>query len=139
MIYPPAYFNLINLAGVNLIVSPFGLKPVEVRGTQWLAVYVDGLQYLQANLINGNEGVYHAIWSENKFLARELYSYVNSDLHLYALLKSIDEADSLKDIQKARVQLEKKFPVGGDLGYRKLLKNFDSLQKTNHGRKGKKK
>jgi len=127
------------IKGVNLIVSPYGLEPVKVRGTQWLAVYVDGLQYLQANLINGGEGVYHAIWSENKFLSRELYSYVNSDLHFYALQNCMKDAKSLDGLRKANERLLKDFPVGGDLGYQKLVQSFKTVQQKSGRKKGKKK
>ena len=123
-IHRPAEIN-----GVRVILSPYGSENISVWDAQWLAVYVDGLQYLHAILLNGGQGVHYAVWSENLYLARAFFSYLTSDLHHYAFRATLHSATSVEEIRESYQRLQKEFPVGGDLGYQQLLSNFN---KKNH-------
>ncbi len=127
-IHRPAELN-----GVRVILSPYGSENLRVWRAQWLTLYVDGRQYLQANLMTGGGGVHHAVWSENPYLARALYSYVNSDLHHYAFRPHIKAATSLDELRREYDQLQQVFPVGGDLGYQDLLRDIDATSAEGEG------
>lgn len=119
------------IKGVRIILSPYGSENISLWDAQWLAVCVDGLQYLQAILLNGGEGVHYAIWSENLYLARAFFSHLTSDLHHYAFRASLDSATSVAEIRESYRKLQEEFPVGGDLGYQQLISNFKD---KNHDR-----
>jgi hypothetical protein len=114
-------YKPIRIKGVRTILSPFGEQNLKAWGSQWLALYVDGLQYVQAILMNGGRGVHHAIWSRNIYVARNLYSYLNSDLHHYSFREILDRADSVEELRAAYRKLEEVFPPGGDIGFGRLL------------------
>jgi predicted transcriptional regulator len=116
------------LRGVHVILSPYGAENLQVWGAQWLTLYVDGRQYLQANLMTGGGGVHHAIWSQNPHLSRALYSYVSSDLHHYAFRPHLKTARSVEELRHAYEELQEVFPVGGDLGYQDLLGDMAEKQ-----------
>lgn len=113
------------LEGVRTIVSPFGEKNLKAWGSQWLSLHVDGLQYLQANLMNGGRGVFHAIWSRNIYVARTLYSYLNSDFHHYSFREVLETVGSVEELRAAYRELEEVFPPGGDLGFGRLIQHTD--------------
>lgn len=114
-----------SLAGVRMVQSPFGEKTVESMRSQWLAVFVDGRQFLLGHLFTGGRGVYQATWSRNPFLARAFYDYVNSDLHHYVFRSRLESARSLEEARAAYRQTEAEFPPGGDLGFREMQAFFE--------------
>jgi predicted transcriptional regulator len=116
------------LSGVHVILSPYGSENLRVWRAQWLTLYVDGRQYLQANLMTGGGGVHHAVWSENPYLSRALFSYVNSDFHHYSFRPHLRTATSVEQVRQAYEELQKVFPVGGDLGYQDLLRDIASAE-----------
>jgi len=115
-IYEPA-----EIQGVRTVLSPFGKENLKTWGSQWMSLYVDGRQYLQATLENKGNGVRYAVWSENLYISRTLYSYLNSDLHHYSFRNLLDHAESVKELRRAYLELQDTFPPGGDLGYKELL------------------
>jgi predicted transcriptional regulator len=121
------------LKGVHVILSPYGPENLRVYGAQWLTLYVDGRQYLQANLMSGGGGLHHAVWSENPYLARALYNYVNSDLHHYAFQPYLKKATSIEELRRAYEELQEVFPVGGDLGYQDLIRDIAATPPTDAG------
>jgi sugar-specific transcriptional regulator TrmB len=109
-----------NLAGVHVVQSPFGDETLRKFRSQWIAVFVDGRQFLLGHLFTGEEDVYQAIWSRNPFLARAFYDYVNSDLHHYAFRSRLESVRTLEEARKAYAEMEALFPPGGDLGFLEL-------------------
>jgi len=105
---------------VRTVHSPFGEITQQTIGSQWLSLFVDGRQFLIANLDTQAGVVHEAIWSESPYLAREIYSYVNSDLFHYSLAPVIESATSLDELRAEYRRLEAEFPPGGDLGLREL-------------------
>jgi sugar-specific transcriptional regulator TrmB len=67
-IYQPA-----NLERVRIVMSPYGDENLRVMKSQWLALFVDGRQFLLGNLVTGAKGVYQAIWSASRLLALAFY------------------------------------------------------------------
>jgi predicted transcriptional regulator len=124
-VHGPAELN-----GVHLILSPYASENLRVWRAQWLTLYVDGRQYLQANLMTGGGGVHHAVWSENPYLSRALYSYVNSDFHHYAFRPQLQAATSVDQARQAYEAVQRVFPVGGDLGYRDLLGDMAAMSQN---------
>ena len=114
-VYQPAV-----LAGVHIVHSPFGEQTLKMFRSQWVAIFVDGRQFLLAHLMSGAQGVYQAIWSRNPFLARAFYDYVNSDLFHYAFRKRFDAARSLDEARAAYREMEQLFPPGGDIGFKEM-------------------
>jgi hypothetical protein len=108
------------LAGVHMVQSPFGEMNRTVWRSQWLALFVDGKQFLLGHLVQGG-GVYECVWSASPFIARAFYSFVNSDLHHYAFRPHLESAASVKELQADYDRLQKVFPVGGDLGFKDLI------------------
>jgi sugar-specific transcriptional regulator TrmB len=118
-IYEPAA-----LEGVRLVHSPYGEENLRTLGSQWLALFVDGAQFLLAHLFKDGKGVYQATWSANPFLARAFYDYINSDLHHYAFQPHLKTARSLGELREGYDRLQAAFPVAGDLGWKSLLDLF---------------
>jgi predicted transcriptional regulator len=113
-----------SLAGVRMVQSPFGEDTLESMRSQWLALFVDGRQFLLGHLFTGGKGVYQAIWSRNPFLARAFYDYVNSDLHHYVFRARMESARSLEEVRAAYRETQAEFPPGGDLGFREMQAFF---------------
>jgi len=113
------------LDGVRTIHSPIGDITQEAIGTQWLSLFIDGRQFLMANIDTEAGMVLEAVWSESIYLAREIYSYVNADLHHYAFAPLLDRAETLDELRAAYRDLEAEFPPGGDLGFRELLRRLN--------------
>jgi len=109
------------LAGVQMIQSPFSEMNKTVWRSQWLALFVDGRQFLLGHLVQGGGGVYECVWSASPFIARAFYSFVNSDLHHYAFLPHLEGAASVEELRVEYDRLQKVFPVGGDLGFKDLI------------------
>jgi hypothetical protein len=109
------------LANVRTIHSPFGEENLKIWRSQWLALFVDGRQFLLGHLVQGGGGVYDCVWSANPFISRAFYSFVNSDLHHYAFLPHFEGATSMKDLRGEYDHLQEEFPVGGDLGFQDLM------------------
>lgn len=112
------------IEGVHLIQSPFGEQNLRVWRSQWLAIFVDGRQFLLGHLGEGGRGVYEAVWSANPFIARAFYSYVNSDLHHYSFAPALENASNIESFRQEYGRLQKEFPVGGDLGFLELCALF---------------
>ena len=119
-----------SLEGVRVIQSPFGNRTMDEFQSQWMSIFIDGREFLMAQLINNNAGVQYAVWSANLILARAMYAYINSDLHHYAFRKKLYESKSLKQAQDAYVEMETAFPPGGDAGFRDLLQWFRGEKTT---------
>lgn len=119
-VYQPA-----EIEGVRTVLSPYGNRNLRVWNSQWMSLYVDGLQYLQANLMNGGRGVHHAVWSRNAYVSRSLYAYLNSDLHHYSFRQVLDEVESVDAMRDAYRELQQLFPPGEDLGFRQLSESAE--------------
>ena len=115
------------LKGVRMIHSPFGEANMETWNSQWLALFVDGRQFLLAHLSQDEKGVYEAIWSANLFLARAFYSYINADLHHYSFRPMLEQAASVDRLREEYLRTESLFPPGGDLGFRDLVEFFPGM------------
>lgn len=113
-----------SLAGVRMIQSPFGDENLKVWRSQWLALFVDGRQFLLGHLVQGGGGVYECVWSANPFISRAFYAFVNSDLHHYSFFPQFEGAVSVKDLRGEYDRLQEEFPVGGDLGFKDLLSHY---------------
>lgn len=109
-----------SLKGVTLVHSPYSKEVNTSWNTQWLALHIDGCQFLQGHLAPGGETVHEVIWSANPMLSWSIFSYANSDLHHYAFRSKLMEAGTVKDIQRAYESTQKQFPVGSDLGFQHL-------------------
>lgn len=114
------------IKGVNMIHSPYGKTNLELWQSQWLALFIDGRQFLLGQLGKDNKGVFEAVWSANPFIARAFYSYVNSDLHLYSFLPFFEQASSMQALRQEYVRLQDEFPVGGDLGFKEITDHLPS-------------
>ncbi|MCP4573471.1 MAG: hypothetical protein GY838_14030 [bacterium] len=114
-VYEPA-----EIAGVTTIVSPFAAADWNVFPSQWIGAYVDGSQYLQASFTPDGQQVHQAVWSASPLLAWSIYSHVNADFHHYAFRPHLMAADDVDDLRARYDELQRVFPVGGDLGYRNL-------------------
>ncbi len=108
------------LEGVRTIHSPMGEATRRAVGSQWLTLFVDGRQFLMALIAHGGTEVLEAAWSESLFLARQFYSYVNSDLFLYSFTALLENARSVSELRTEYQHLLEEFPPGGDLGFREL-------------------
>jgi hypothetical protein len=115
-----------HLAGVQVIQSPFGDQNLDTWRSQWLALFVDGRQFLLGHLSLDGKGVYEAVWSANPFIARAFYSYVNSDLHHYSFAPFLKTASDIDSLRKEYDLFQDSFPVGGDLGFIDLAALFPS-------------
>lgn len=109
------------LRGVHLVHSPFGEQTLQLMRSQWLAIFVDGRQFLLGHLISGSQAVHQATWSRNPFLAWAFYDYVNSDLLHYSFRERLYKARSLNEAREAYRECEKLFPPGGDPGFQEML------------------
>ncbi len=112
------------IPGVRVILSPIGERTMESFRSQWMALFIDGRQFLVAQLRSGG-GVLYAVWSANLILARAIYAYLNSDLHHYAFRQRLHDAASLEEAVKAYAELEQVFPAGGDLGFAELIDRYN--------------
>jgi len=119
-------YNHETLDEIHLIHSPYGQDNIRHWNASWLALFIDGKRFLLAHLALEDEGVYDAIWSANPFLARAMYSYVNSDLHFYTMLSNLKDGEVFTQKAPWFAELQNLFPVGGDLGYRELSRYFKS-------------
>jgi sugar-specific transcriptional regulator TrmB len=112
------------IEGVRVIRSPIGERTIEAFRSQWMGLFIDGRQFLLAQLRTGGGGVHYAVWSANLILARAVYAHVNSDLHHYAFRQRLYEATSLEEAINAYAELEEVFPPGGDLGFQELVDRY---------------
>ncbi len=115
------------LEGARMIHSPFSESNMDTWNSQWMALFVDGRQFLLAHLSQDEKGVYEAIWSANLFLARAFYSYVNSDLHHYSFRPLLEQVSSTDQMREEYFRTETLFPPGGDLGFRDLVEFFPGM------------
>lgn len=109
------------IKGVRIISSPYGEDLAAHWNAQWLAVFVDGLQYLFAQFSEDGTHIVQAVWSQSPFLSSAIFGYVNSDLHHYAFRSILQECSSADEIRAEYNRLQKDFPVGGDLGWKQQL------------------
>jgi hypothetical protein len=112
------------LQDVRLIQSPFGEQNLRVFKTQWLALLIDGRQFLLAHLLREEAGVFSATSGANPAVARALYDHANSDFHHYAFRPFLETATSLAQLRGAYERLAEVFPPAGDLGFKDLLEEF---------------
>ena len=115
------------LRHVRLIHSPFGEQDLRMFRTQWLAMLIDGRQFLLAHLLKGGAGVFNATSGANPALARALYDHANSDFHHYAFRPFLETANSVADLRAAYERLAEVFPPAGDLGFKDLLEEFSGV------------
>ncbi len=115
------------LEGARMIHSPFGESNMDTWNSQWMALFVDGRQFLLAHISQDQKGVYEAIWSANLFLARAFYSYINSDLHNYSFRPLLEQASSVDELRSEYKRTEDLFPPGGDLGFKDLVEFFPGM------------
>jgi len=118
-IYQPA-----TIEGVRIIQSPYGEHDLRTFKSQWLALFIDGKEFLLAHLLKNGKGVYQATWSANPLLGRAFYDYVNSDLHHYAFQPHLKSARSVGELQEKYAQIQEAFPVEEDLGWKSMLDLF---------------
>ena len=118
------------LAGPMMIQSPFGAENLKKWPTHWMGVYVDGRQFLMGHISRDGKQVLQAFWSANFYLARSLYSHVNSDLHHYAFHAKLKTATSVDELRAEYDRLQTQFPIGGDLGFRDFLNHFPDNTKS---------
>jgi hypothetical protein len=114
-----------NLRDVRLIHSPFGEQDLGIFKTQWLALLIDGRQFLLAHLLKGGAGVFSATSGANPALARALYDHANSDFHHYAFRPFLEKAKSVAELRAAYERLAEVFPPAGDLGFKDFLEEFN--------------
>lgn len=112
------------VTGVRMVQSPYGMENLRIFKSDWLALLVDGRQFLLANLLKAGKGVFNAIWSANPMVSRALYDYANSDFHHYAFRPVLGAATSVEQLRAEYDRLREVFPPGGDLGFRDLLTGF---------------
>ena len=112
------------VTGVRMVQSPYGAENLRVFKSDWLALLIDGRQFLLANLLKAGKGVFNAIWSANPMVSRAIYDYANSDFHHYAFRPLLDTATSVDQLRAEYDRLREIFPPGGDLGFRDLLTRF---------------
>lgn len=110
--------------GVRIVQSPYGAENLRVFKSDWLALLIDGRQFLLANLLKAGKGVFNAIWSANPMVSRAIYDYANSDFHHYAFRPFLGAATSVEEVRAEYDRLRESFPPGGDLGFRDLLTRF---------------
>lgn len=109
-----------------MIQSAYGKTNLETWQSQWLAMFIDGRQFLLAHLADKRKGVYEAVWSANPFIASSFYSYVNSDLHHYSFLPALQKASSVDALENEYNRIQEIFPIAGDLGFSELSTLFPS-------------
>lgn len=113
-----------SLKGVRTILSPYGEHDLESIPSQWLAIFIDGEQFLLGDLFPESRGVYRAAWSANPFMARAFFDYVNSDLHHYSFHAHLETAETIEELREKYNQLREEFPPGGDLGWKRFIDQF---------------
>jgi predicted transcriptional regulator len=112
------------IANVRCVQSEHGRELHGHRRPEWLALFVDGTQFLIGYLpIRDGQDV-RAVWSASLFLSEAFFAYVNSDLHHYAFLPCLLEAASLDEARQAHARLREEMPPGGDIGCRLKLERF---------------
>lgn len=107
--------------GSHIIRSPYAEDYEKKWHYQWLSLYVDGRQFLMATFNRDGTELSNAVWSENLHLAREIYSYVNSDFHHYSFINHLDQCSTIDQLREAYRETQTLFPVGGDLGMQDLF------------------
>ena len=118
-LYSPA-----TVANVRCIQSEHGCELHGYRRPEWLALFVDGVQFLIGYLpIRDGQDV-RAVWSASLFLSETFFAYVNSDLHHYAFLPRLKEAVSLDEARREYAHLREQMPPGADIGCRLKLERF---------------
>lgn len=113
------------IPGIQIIQSPIGQQTIQAFNSQWLALFVDGRQFLLAQLMADNSGVHYAVFSSNLILSRAMYSYVNSDFHHYSFREILFSSDSIEEARTIYQQMEQMFPPGGDAGFQELISQFN--------------
>jgi len=112
------------IANVRCVQSEHGRELHGYRRPEWLALFVDGLQFLIGYLpIREGQNV-RAVWSASLFLSEAFFAYVNSDLHHYAFLPRFMEATSLDEARREHARLREDMPPGADIGCRLKLERF---------------
>ena len=109
------------LAGVRMVQSPFGSETLRMLRSEWLAILIDGRQFLLANHLTNNNIVLNAVWSANPTVSRALYDHANSDFHHYAFRPFLEAATSVEELRAEYQRLQNVFPVAGDLGLKDML------------------
>jgi sugar-specific transcriptional regulator TrmB len=114
------------LDGVRVVRSPYGSQTIRDFGSDWLALLIDGRQFLLANLVAGGDGVLNAVWSANPTVSRVLYDHANSDFHHYAFRSFLYASDSVDELRAEYERLQEIFAVGGDLGFKDMMHGITS-------------
>jgi hypothetical protein len=120
-LYEPA-----ELPGVTVVQSQHGTRLHGVDRPEWIAVFIDGTQFLMGYLSRGGTPSVRVVWSTSLFFSQALYAYVNSDLHHYAFLQEFERASSLDEARAAFAGLREVLPPGGEIGCMRILEYFSN-------------
>jgi sugar-specific transcriptional regulator TrmB len=112
------------ISNVRCVQSQHGRELHGYRRPEWLALFIDGMQFLIGYLpIREGQDV-RAVWSASLFLSEAFFAYVNSDLHHYAFVPRFMEAGSLDEARKDYARLREEMPPGADIRCRLKLERF---------------
>jgi predicted transcriptional regulator len=112
------------IANTRCVQSRHGRELHGYRRPEWLALFIDGTQFLMGYLPIREGQEVRAVFSASLFLAEALFAYANSDLHHYAFLHRILESASLDEARREYTRLQTEMPPGGDIGCRRQLERF---------------
>ena len=112
------------IAHARCIHSRHGRELHGYHRPEWLALFVDGTQFLMGYLPLREGQQVRAVFSASLFLSEALFAYANSDLHHYAFLSRFMESASLEEARREYTRLQEEMPPGGDIGCRLKLERF---------------
>ena len=112
------------IANARCIQSTHGRELHGYLRPEWLALFVDGVQFLLGYLPVRDGQEVRAVWSASLFLSEALFAYANSDLQHYAFLHQFLESTSLDQARREYTRLQEEMPPGADIGCRLKLERF---------------
>lgn len=118
-VYRPA-----SLKGVRVLESTFMERSKRRSIVQWMALCVDGKQYLVAYIEPESGKVHQAVWSASSILSEAYFSLLNADFKYYSLRPHLESASTVEEVRAEFEKLEELFPLEEYPGYRELRKRF---------------
>ncbi len=114
-------YEPVNLSGVTTILDSQAAELLERWSGQWLAIVVDGAEYLFAYLSEDGKRIEQAVWSQSNLLSWVHHSYLASTLLKLQLEELINRNAPSRELKKCLSQF-KDWSMRGAFGYHSLEK-----------------